>query len=58
MYTESVNADVDEEMLMQSIKKREKEFYGEEAEVADGIEEKGEEEEEDSKETIKKLSQK
>ena len=53
--------DVDEEMLQQSIKKREKEFYGEESEVTDGIEEKpGEEEDEDSKETMKRqqLSQK
>ena len=52
MYTESVMPDVDEEMMQQSIRKREKEFYGEEGEPTEGIEERpNEEEEEDSKET-------
>ena len=48
MYTESVAPDIDEEMLQQTLKKREKEFYGDEAEQADNcIEEKPADEEED-----------
>ena len=61
MYTESdAQEAVDEEAMMQNtLKKREKEFYGDEVEAENGIEEKpGEEEEEDSNEPQKKISSK
>lgn len=40
MYTESQTPDIDEEMMQQTLKKREKEFYGDEVEPENSIEEK------------------